>query len=162
MACHGTLVVSVEARGLKGKVSMMNMRISVALLSTVIATVTLAQTTAPLPGLLSGRWTFTGPRTISDSFSVAFEQKDGPGPVPGKLTWRGFNCGAKDEPIQASWDGNELKFEAVLKANTNAQRMNGDCPAEPTRWVLKRKEGDRSFEGEGRVGSTVVTVTATP
>jgi hypothetical protein len=66
-----------------------------------------------------------------------------------------------DEPIQASWDGTELKFEAQLKANVNAQRMNANCPAEPTRWILKR-QGERSFAGEGRRGETVVTVTAAP
>jgi hypothetical protein len=139
------------------------MRMSVAFLSSAIVATAVAQTTAPLPASLSGRWVVVGQAgTFTDAFSLAFEGSGAPGTVPGRLTWRGVNCGAKDEPIQAAWDGNELKFEAVLKANTNTQRMNGNCPTEPVRWILKRKQGDRSFEGEGRVGNTVSTVTAAP
>lgn len=142
---------------------MMRTHLGVALLLTMIATTALAQTGSLLPGSLSGRWTYVGPPgTFIDTFSIVFEGTGAPGTVPGRLTWRGRNCGASDEPIQASWDGIELKFEAVLKANTNAQRMNGDCPAEPTRWVLQRKAGERSFEGEGRIRNIVVTVTAMP
>jgi hypothetical protein len=141
----------------------MRVRVAVALLSAIVATTASAQTGAPLPGSLSGRWTFMGPSgVLIDSFSIAFEGTRAPGIVPARLTWRGLSCGARDEPIQATWDGSELKFEAVLKANTNTQRMNGDCPSDPTRWVLKRKTGDGSFEGEGRVRNTVVTVTASP
>ena len=141
----------------------MRISIAVALLSTTIAMTALAQTDTRLPASLSGRWTFMGPSgVLIDSVSIVFEGSGTPGTVPGRLTWRGINCGAKDEPIQASWDGTELKFEAVLKANTNTQRMNGNCPAEPTRWVLKRKAGDRAFEGEGRLANIVVTVTAAP
>jgi hypothetical protein len=99
---------------------------------------------------------------LIDSFSIVFEKKEAAGPIPGKLTWRGYNCGAKDEPIEANWDGSELRFEAVLKADINTQRMNGNCPTEPTRWVLRRKDGDRHFEGEGRVGAIFVTVTTAP
>jgi hypothetical protein len=128
----------------------MRVRVAVTLLSAIIATTASAQTGAPLPESLSGRWMFV------------FEGNRAPGIVPARLTWRGFSCGAMDEPIQATWDGAELKFEAVLKANTNTQRMNGDCPADPTRWVLKRKTGEGSFEGEGRVGNIVVTVTTSP
>lgn len=136
---------------------------AVASLSTAIAITALAQTDARLPASLSGRWTLMGPSgVLIDTFSMIFDGSGTPGTVPGRLTWRGVNCGAKDEPIQASWDGTELKFEAVLKANTNTQRMNGNCPAERTRWVLKRMAGDREFEGEGRVANIVVTVTATP
>lgn len=142
---------------------MMRINIAVALLSTTIAMTALAQTDTRLPASLSGRWTFMGPSgVVIDSVSIVFEGSGTPGTVPGRLTWRGVNCGAKDEPIQASWDGTELKFEAVLKANTNTQRMNGNCPAEPTRWVLKQKAGDRAFEGEARVANIVVTVTAAP
>ena len=142
---------------------MMRVRVAVTLLSAIIATTASAQAGAPLPGSLSGRWTFMGPRgVLIDSFSIVFEGNRAPGIVPARLTWRGFSCGAMDEPIQATWDGAELKFEAVLKANTNTQRMNGDCPADPTRWVLKRKTGEGSFEGEGRVGNIVVTVTTSP
>ena len=140
----------------------MRTRIAVALLAT-IATSATAQTDSRLPASLSGRWTLVGPTgAVIDTFAVVFEGNGTPGTIPGKLTWRGVNCGAKDEPMQASWDGTELKFEVVLRANTNTQRMNGNCSAEPTRWVLKRKAGDRAFEGEGRVANIVVTVTAAP
>lgn len=142
---------------------MMRIHVGLALLLTMIGTAALGQADTLLPTSLSGRWTYVGPPgTFIDAFAIVFEGTGGPGTVPGRLTWRGRNCGASDEPIQASWDGMELKFEAVLKANTNAQRANGDCPAEPTRWVLKRKAGERSFEGEGRIRNIVVTVTATP
>ena len=141
----------------------MRIRIAVTLLLAMIATTALTQTGAPLPGSLSGRWTFMGPAgVLIDTFSIVFEGNRAPGAIPARLTWRGRNCGARDEPIQATWDGTELKFETVLKANTNTQRMNGDCPPEPTRWVLKRKTGENLFEGEGRVGNIVVTVSAGP
>jgi hypothetical protein len=135
----------------------------VALLMTTLARSAFAQTEASLPASLSGRWTFMGPSgALIDTFSITFERNRAPGTVTGRLTWRGRNCGAKDEPIQATWDGTELKFEAVLKPNTNTQRMNGACPPEPTRWVLKRKAGERSFEGEGRIREILVTVSAAP
>jgi hypothetical protein len=142
---------------------MVRIYIGLALPLTMIVTAALGQADTLLPASLSGRWTYVGPRgTFIDAFSIVFEGTAAPGTVPGRLTWRGVNCGTSDEPIRASWDGMELKFEVVLKANTNAQRANGDCPAEPTRWVLKRKAGERLFEGEGRIRNIVVTVTATP
>jgi hypothetical protein len=130
----------------------------------LIVTGALAQTGGTsLPKSLSGRWTFMGPSgVLIDTFTIVFDGDGAPGMVPGRLTWRGRSCGAKDEPLKASWDGNELKFEAVLKANVNTQRMNGDCPGEPTRWALKRKAGEASFEGEGRMRDLMVTVTAAP
>lgn len=136
--------------------------VAAALLSTTISTTAFAQSGSELPAKLSGRWSGMTPTgSFVDVFSVTFEGNRAPGTVPGRLTWRGFNCGAKDEPIQAQWDGTELKFEAVLKADTNTQRSYGKCGTEPVRWVLKRK-GDQTFEGEGRVGNIVVTVTAAP
>jgi hypothetical protein len=133
-----------------------------AMAAMTLAAPVFAQTGPQLPERLSGRWTFSGPAGIFiDYFTVVFEGSRAPGTVPGRLTWRGVNCGSKDEPIQASWDGTELKFEAVLKPEVNTQRLNGKCASEPTRWVLKRKP-DQSFEGEGRTGSVMVTVTATP
>jgi hypothetical protein len=136
--------------------------VTAALLSTMIGTTVSGQSGPELPVKLSGRWTATNPSGIViDSFSITFEGSRAPGTVPGRLTWRGFNCGAKDEPIRAQWDGTELKFEAVLKADTNTQRSYGTCGTEPVRWVLKRKS-DQSFEGEGRVANIVVTVTAAP
>lgn len=137
-------------------------RLVLAALAAVLATAALAQPATQLPPTLSGRWTAQGATTpVIDRFSIAFDGERSPGSVPGKLTWRGFNCGAKDEPIQAQWDGTELKFEAMLRPDTNTQRMGGKCPGEPGKWVLKRK-ADQSFEGEGRLGNVVVTVTAAP
>ena len=136
--------------------------VAAALLSTTISTTAFGQSVSELPAKLSGRWTATTPTGIFvDVFSVTFEGNRAAGTVPGRLTWRGVNCGAKDEPIQAQWDGTELKFEAVLKADTNTQRSYGKCGTEPVRWILKLK-GDQTFEGEGRVGNIVVTVTAAP
>ena len=135
--------------------------VAAALLSTLTLPV-FGQSGSELPGKLSGRWTASNPTGIFiDFFTLTFEGNRAPGNVPGRLTWRGVNCGAKDEPIQAQWDGTVLKFEAVLKADTNTQRLNGKCGTEPVRWELKRKS-DQSFEGEGRVASIVVTVTAAP
>jgi hypothetical protein len=137
------------------------------LLFVFAATASVAQADTSLPLSLKGEWTALGQgenhgRSYVDHFSLAFEGNGAPGSVAGRLTLHGVNCGAKDEPIQASWDGSELKFEAVLRANTNTQSMNGNCPAVPTRWVLRRKAGDPSFEGEGHVGSITVTATAAP
>jgi hypothetical protein len=136
--------------------------VSAALLSFLLTPPVFGQSDAALPATLSGRWTAITPSgAFIDSFSIVFEGNRAPGTVPGRLTWRGVNCGAKDEPIQAQWDGNVLKFEAVLKADTNTQRMNGKCGAEPVRWELKRK-GAQSFEGEGRAANITVSVTAGP
>ncbi len=136
-------------------------RMAAALLSFLLSAPVFGQSDAALPATLSGRWSFTsGANTVIDSFSIVFEGNRTPGTVPGRLTWRGVNCGAKDEPIQAQWDGSVLKFEALLKANTNTQRMNGNCGADPGRWELKRK-GDR-FEGEARFPNSTVSVTAGP
>jgi hypothetical protein len=105
---------------------MLKVRLNAGLLLTVLAGAALAQVSTPLPGSLSGRWTYIGRTgTLIDSFSIVFEKNGAAGPIPGKLTWRGYNCGAKDEPIEANWDGSELRFEAVLKADINTQRMNG-------------------------------------
>lgn len=132
----------------------------------VIAGAAVAQVADSLPAALSGRWTATGPTGVFvDSFSIVFEGTRAPGTVPGRLNWRGVSCGAKDEPIQASWDGVELRFEAVLKSDTNTQRAGGRCPSEAWRWVLKRKPGERTFEGEARnpaAAALTVTVTAAP
>jgi hypothetical protein len=121
-----------------------------------------AQSAQELPPKLSGRWTLTNNTAIfNEPFSIAFEGSRGPGTVSGRLTWRGIMCGAKDEPIQAQWDGTELRFEAVLKPDTNTQRSYGKCAPDPVRWILRRKS-DQTFEGEGRASSAVVTVTAAP
>lgn len=121
---------------------------------------------APLPGALSGRWTAVpaGGRTVIESFSVRFDGTGAPGPVTGKLTWRGVNCGAQDEPLKGTWDGVELRFESHLRANANTQIVNGTCGNARGEWVLRRKSGSSTFEGEGlfNEGKIVVTLTAAP
>jgi len=121
---------------------------------------------APLPGALSGRWTVMPPggRTLVDSFSVRFDNAGAPGPVTGKLTWRGVNCGAQDEPLKGTWDGAELRFESHLRANANTQNVNGNCVNTRGEWVLRRKPGSSTFEGEGlfNEGRIVATLTASP
>ena len=138
-------------------------RLTWAALLAAVSGVVWAQSGDALPPSLSGRWTFVGPRgALIDSFSIVFDSDRLPGKVTGKLTWRGFNCGAKDEPIAATWDGATLKFEATTRPNVNAQRMNGQCSADPSRFVLKRTADARSFEGEVHSGDVVVTLTASP
>ncbi|MDH4181015.1 MAG: hypothetical protein OEV46_03320 [Betaproteobacteria bacterium] len=121
---------------------------------------------APLPGALSGRWTVVpaGGRALVDVFSVRFDGTGAPGPVTGKLTWRGVNCGAQDEPLKGTWDGVELRFESHLRANSNTQNMNGACGNSRGEWVLRRKPGSSTFEGEGlfNEGKVVATLTAAP
>lgn len=138
------------------------MRFAVACTCLLLSTCVVAQT-ADLPPRLTGKWVFNRPGgAIIDFFSIDFDGGRAPGTVTGKLTWRGFNCGAKDEPIKATWDGSELKFEATTRANVNAQRINGQCPPEPSQFVLKRKPGEQQFEGEARSGQAVITMTAAP
>ena len=120
-----------------------------------------AQAGDPLPAQLSGRYTFVGPGgAIINPFALVFDgDRKGPS-VSGRLTWRGNNCGAQDAPIVASWDGSELRFELQLQPNVNTMRMNGTCVPEPTRFVLKRKPGERGFEGEATLRAVVVTMVA--
>ncbi len=138
-------------------------RLPWAALLAVVSSATWAQSGDALPPSLSGRWTFVGPRgALIDSFSIVFDSDRLPGKVTGKLTWRGFICGAKDEPIAATWDGAALKFEATTRPNVNAQRVNGQCSVDPTRFALNKKADGRSFEGEAGSGDVVVTLTASP
>lgn len=140
------------------------MRAAIAVLFMLIAGSDLqAQAGDPLPAQLSGRYTFVGPGgAIINPFTLVFDgDRTGPS-VSGRLTWRGNNCGAQDAPIVASWDGGELKFELQLQPNVNTMRMNGTCVPEPTRFVLKRKPGERGFEGEATLRAVVVTMVATP
>lgn len=139
------------------------MRIVLAVVGLLVSLGAMAQGTDVLPAKLSGRWVLNAPSgTVIDSFSIEFEGNRAPGTVAGRLTWRGVNCGTKDEPIKAAWDGTTLAFEAVLRANVNTQRMNGRCLSDPTRFELKRKAGEQKFEGEGRIAQVVVSVTASP
>jgi hypothetical protein len=139
-------------------------------MKTFVATVLLcasaaaqAQPAAALPPKLSGMWNFPGPpQSIVDTFSIVFDGDGAPGQVRGRLTWRGFNCGAQDEPFAGTWDGSELKFEATVRPNVNASRVNGTCPPGPTRFLLRRKPGETRFTGEAVGSSATVTMTASP
>jgi hypothetical protein len=125
---------------------------------------TLAQSSSPLPGKLSGRWTavIPGGRTFTDSVSVVLESPDNAGAVKGRLTVRGVTCGAIDEPLTGTWDGSELKFESLVRPNVNATRQNGECGNGRVSFALKRKPGENHFVGEslrdGAASPTQVTM----
>ena len=125
-----------------------------------LATSVFAAETAPLPKAMSGRYTAVvpGQQTYTDSLSVVLDAPSGTGPVTGRLTVRGVTCGAVDEPLSGTWDGTELRFESLVKPNVNAQRLNGQCGSGKVTFVLSRKPGQTSFEGESRRdGSPIVT-----
>lgn len=125
----------------------------------------LAQPADPLPGILSGSWTAMTPRgAVIDKLSLTFDGNGQIGPATGRVTFRGINCGAQDEPMQGTWDGTELRFQATLRPNVNAQRMGGQCGDGRATYVLRRKAGEKAFEGEGRFeGATnAVTITVSP
>jgi hypothetical protein len=111
-----------------------------------------AQTAAPLPKAMSGRWTavIPGGRTFTDTLSVALDAPAGTGPVTGHFTNRGVTCGAANEPLTGTWDGTELRFESQVRPNVNVQRANGDCGTGRISFVLTRKAGQATFEGESR------------
>ena len=112
----------------------------------------LAQTAAPLPSKMSGRWTAVVPggQTFTDTMSVVLDVPATTGPLTGRLTVRGVTCGALDEPLTGTWDGTELRFESRVRPNVNSQRMNGECGTGKTTFVLSRKPGQAVFEGESR------------
>jgi hypothetical protein len=126
-----------------------------------------AQAVERLPGKLSGRWTASSPRGVFvDSLSLTFEGDGAPGPVTGKVTFRGVNCGAQDELLKGTWDGSELRFESVHRPNVNVQRMNSQCGTGNVVYILRRKPGETTFEGEARPGEgatgSTVSITASP
>lgn len=131
----------------------------------VFADAPLAQANDSLPHKLSGRWTFTGPsQTFINPVTLEFDGDGKPGPITGRMTWRGVTCGAQDEPLTGTWDGTELHFTSLLRANVNAQRMNGQCGDGKTTYVLRRKPGEASFEGDARASftSAVPTISVSP
>lgn len=107
---------------------------------------------APLPSKLSGKWTavIPGGRTFIDTISLTLDPPNENGRVTGRLTTRGVVCGALDEPLSGTWDGTELRFDSQVRPNVNAQRPNGDCASGRITFVLTRKPGQQSFEGESR------------
>ena len=113
------------------------------------AGIALAQTSAPLPAAMSGRWTAVVPgRTFTDSLSVVLDVPGGTGPLTGRLTLRGVTCGASNEPLTGTWDGSELRMESQVRPNVNAQRANGECGTGRLTFKLTRKPGQTTFEGE--------------
>ena len=106
-----------------------------------------AQPFESLPRVLSGRWTFFAPggRTFIDSVSMTFEMTGEQGSASGRLTHRGVNCGALDEPFTGTWDGSVLRIESRLRANVNTTRNGGTCP---DKVVYTLKRGGKGFEGE--------------
>jgi hypothetical protein len=130
----------------------------------VLVEAAFAQAGDLLPAKLSGRWTFVGPRTYINAVSIEFDGDGRPGPIAGRLTWRGVSCGAQDEPLTGTWDGIELRFTAMLRANVNVQSMNGQCGEGQATFVLTRKRGERNFEGDARAAYTqaVPTISVSP
>jgi hypothetical protein len=114
--------------------------------------VAFAQAAMPLPKSMSGRWTavIPGGRVFTDSLSVVLEAPDASGAVTGRLNIRGVACGAQDEPLAGTWDGTELRFESKVRPNINVTRPSGDCGSGRIDFVLVRKPGQSSFEGESR------------
>ena len=88
-------------------------RFATPVLAALFASSVAAQGMPPLPSTLQGRWTVVPPggRTIIDSFKLRFDGAGAPGPVKGRVDWRGRGCGALDEPLAGSWDGSLLRFE---------------------------------------------------
>ena len=129
---------------------MRSVRDVVLLVLTGCAGIASAQTAAPLPASMSGRWSavIPGNRTFTDSLSVVLDVPDGTGPLTGRLTLRGITCGAQEEPLSGTWDGTELRMESQVRPNVNAQRANGECGTGRLTFKLTRKPGQASFEGE--------------
>lgn len=131
----------------------------------VFAAVAAAQSGDGLPHKLSGRWTVVGPnQTFVNPVALEFDGDGKPGPITGRATWRGVTCGAQDEPLTGTWDGKELRVVTTHRANTNASRMNGQCGDGKTTYVLTRKPGEKTFEGEARsnYSSSVATISVSP
>jgi hypothetical protein len=120
-----------------------------------------AQSTDPLPGKLAGWWTTMTPRGVfKGTLSMAFDGSLQPGPITGRLTVNARSCGALDEPFSGTWDGTTLRFDATHRPNVNAQIKDGTCGSGHVSYVLRRKSGDKSFEGELHLDGAQVVTTA--
>src|SRR5438270_2223369 len=107
---------------------------------------------APLPASLSGRWTITASgRPASDIVTMSFDGQGQTGPVKGRVSLRGLDCGSLDEPLSGSWDGVDLRLETAQRPEVGAPRADGNCGTARATFVLRRKPGDTRFEGEARV-----------
>lgn len=109
-----------------------------------------AQPFDTLPKSLNGRWTyvFPGGRTFVDSVAITFDNAGEQGAVAGRLTHRGVNCGALDEPFSGTWNGAELRIEARLRANVNTMRNGSSCPSTNAVYTLQRAAGGNGFAGQ--------------
>ena len=126
-----------------------------------------AQAPEPLPPSLSGRYTVVPPggRAIIDYWKLRLDGDGAPGPVKGRIDWRGRGCGALDEPAAGTWDGTELKLEFKARPDVNTQMMGATyCGEGKANVVLRRKPGTRDFDGEGTLNDRPPTfqVTASP
>jgi len=114
--------------------------------------VPVASLAQPLPSKLSGEWVVVVPGgpVFRDTLSVAFDPRDGYGPITGRLTTRGVACGSQDEPLTGTWDGKELRFESMVRPGVNSQRTPKDCGSGKVLMVLKPVGDKGAFEGESR------------
>lgn len=136
------------------------MRKSLLIASTLAVTSSVfAQSGDQLPPKLAGHMTAAGAtQTFILSVAMTFDGEGKPGPVTGRVTHQGVNCGAQDEPLTGTWDGSELRVAAALHPNVNTLRMNGQCDGARVTYSLKRKPGTSEFEGEVRANTTSAVV----
>lgn len=112
----------------------------------------LAQATEMLPKQMSGRWTAETPRgQMSDVWSIEIDSQDGGGAISGRVSHVGVSCGAKDEPMQGTFDGSTLIINSQLRAGVNSAQTKGNCQGGRITWTLKARDGMKSFEGEANL-----------
>ncbi len=117
----------------------------------------------PLPGAMSGRWfgNAQGGQQLNFEVFVVIEKQESDGTIVGKVTRWGNGCGAKDEPLKGTFDGTNLKFRSMSRANVNARRVDGNCGEDE--YSLKRSADGKSFEGTfGEVGAMRFSVELKP
>jgi len=137
----------------------------VACIAMACASAAQAQSPDTLPVRLSGHWTAVVPgvRTLVDSVSFTFDQPYPPGPVKGRVTFHGTRCGAADEPATGTWNGSELRLDTRHYPNVNARLVNAQCGSGNVTYVLVRKPGANTFEGDGILdGVPTVQVSVAP
>jgi hypothetical protein len=112
-----------------------------------------------LAAKLSGHMTAAGAtQTFILNVTMEFDGDRKPGAITGRVTHRGVNCGAENEPLAGTWDGSELHVAAALHANVNTLRTGGQCDGVKVTYTLKRAPAGSGFEGEVRANSTSTVV----
>ena len=108
-----------------------------------------------LPRRLVGKWTSLSPngRTFIDTVDIALDGDGSQGPVKGRVSWRGVNCGASNEPVEGAWDGSTLRLQGMLRPDVNVQRNGGQCGDGKVLFEIRRK-GGTAFEGSTSMAST--------